>query len=188
MIRLFVGLSLPDAARQRLTALARGLPGARWIPPENHHLTLAFVGEVDFPRAEALAEKLAGIAHPAVEVRLSGLGLAGDAHRARTLWMAAARTPPLIALQARVVRACRAADCPAEARRFAPHVTLARLRTVDPARLQDYLTANGAAACDPFVADAFMLYSSRLSPAGSVYTEEARFPLGEAGGEGIPSA
>ncbi len=188
MIRLFVALPLPDAARRRLADLAHGLPGARWIPAENYHLTLAFVGEVDLARAEALAEELAAVVHPAVEVRLSGLGIAGDAHRARTLWMEAARTPPLAELQARVVRACRAAGCPPEARRFAPHVTLARLRAADPARLQDYLSQHGAASCDPFAADAMILYSSRLAPEGSVYTEEARFPLGPMAGEALPSA
>ncbi len=188
MIRLFVGLGLPPACRERLAALAHGPPGARWVAPENHHLTLAFVGEVEIDRAEALAEALAGIVHPAVEVRLSGLGLAGDAHRARTLWMEAARTPSLVELQARVVRACRAAGCPPEARRFAPHVTLARLRAADPARVQAWLSESGAAGCEPFLAEAFALYSSRLRPEGSVYAEEARFPLGEAGGDALPSA
>jgi 2'-5' RNA ligase len=155
MIRLFVGLGLPPACRERLAALSHGLPGARWVPPENHHLTLAFVGEVAIDRAEALAEALAGIVHPAVEVRLSGLGLAGDAHRARTLWVEAARTPSLVALQARV---------------------------------QAWLSESGAAGCEPFLAEAFALYSSRLRPEGSVYAEEARFPLGEAGGDALPSA
>ncbi len=47
MIRLFVGLALPDALCETLAALHAPIPGARWVPRENLHLTLHFIGEVD---------------------------------------------------------------------------------------------------------------------------------------------
>ena len=47
MPRIFTGLEIPDSVTQALTMLRGGLPGARWIDPENYHLTLRFIGDVD---------------------------------------------------------------------------------------------------------------------------------------------
>jgi len=185
MIRLFLGLPLPAACRERLAAIARGLPGARFVPAENYHLTLRFIGEVDEPRAEEIAEAMTRLAHPAVAVRIAGLGIAGPGHRARTLWAEAEATAELAALQDKVERLCRAGGCAPETRRFHPHVTLARLKDTPPPRLQDYLAAHGLISCPAFAAEAVVLYSSILSPRGSAYTEEMRFPLAPGG---LPSA
>ena len=53
-MRLFVGIALPEDLRARLTALQQGVPGARWIDPDNLHLTLRFIGEVDSVQAHDL--------------------------------------------------------------------------------------------------------------------------------------
>ena len=47
MLRLFVGIALPPQLKLRLSLLASGVPGARWVDPGNYHLTLRFIGEVD---------------------------------------------------------------------------------------------------------------------------------------------
>ena len=47
MMRLFTGLEIPADIAEGLASLRGGLPGARWIDPENYHLTLRFIGEVD---------------------------------------------------------------------------------------------------------------------------------------------
>jgi len=181
MIRLFLGLALPDECRERLSAIAGGLPGARFVPAENYHLTLRFIGEVDEDRAEAIAEAMDRLSHPCVPVRLSGLGIAGPGHRAATLWAEAEAAPELTALHEKVERLCRVAGCAPETRRFRPHVTLAKLKGTPPERLQAYLSGHGLIACPRFFADAVVLYSSVLTPRGSLYTEEMRFPLTPAG-------
>ena len=58
MIRLFVGVDLPADVRMRLSALGAGVPGARWVPPENLHLTLRFIGEVTETDAEDIHDAL----------------------------------------------------------------------------------------------------------------------------------
>lgn len=178
MIRLFAGLPLPPACREVLGRVQGGLPGARWVPPENAHITLRFIGEVPEPDAEAIAASLDTLVHPPVTVRIAGLSFGGDSHRARTLWAEVERTPELAELQKRVESLIVASEaCAPETRRFRPHVTLARFSGVRPERLQEFLDQHALVACEPFVADAVVLYSSVLSRSGSKYVEEVRFPL-----------
>ena len=55
-MRLFVGLELPWEVRQRVAMLAgAGIPGARWVPPENYHVTLRFIGEA--PRSSGRGDR-----------------------------------------------------------------------------------------------------------------------------------
>jgi hypothetical protein len=57
MPRLFTGLEIPPSVAQSLAMMRGGLPGARWIDPENYHLTLRFIGDID----DALAREIAGV-------------------------------------------------------------------------------------------------------------------------------
>ena len=72
-MRLFVALDLPWMLRDRLSALAgAGLPGARWVPPENYHLTLRFIGETPRHRAEDIDTALAGLRARGFSLTLAG--------------------------------------------------------------------------------------------------------------------
>ena len=74
-MRLFVALDLPFDLRERLTGLATGLPGARWLPPENFHLTLRFLGEMPSHRAEELDGALAAMRCRGFQLQLRGVGV-----------------------------------------------------------------------------------------------------------------
>ena len=82
MIRLFVGLALPFDVCERLADLPRGLPNAKLIKPENIHLTLRFIGEVDEDKAADIDAMLAGVHAPAFDLSLAGVGHFGHGHRA----------------------------------------------------------------------------------------------------------
>ena len=71
-MRLFVALDLPSSLRTRLSWMAGGLPGARWVPPENYHITLRFIGELPGWRAEEVDHALAGLRAPGFELQLPG--------------------------------------------------------------------------------------------------------------------
>ncbi len=58
-MRLFVALDLPWSLREQLSGLALGLSGVRWVPPENYHITLRFIGEVPRHTAEEIDHDLA---------------------------------------------------------------------------------------------------------------------------------
>jgi len=62
MLRLFVGFALPPEIKLRLSLIAAGVPGARWVDPGNYHVTLRFIGEVDEGLATDIDEVLAEMA------------------------------------------------------------------------------------------------------------------------------
>ena len=128
MRRLFVAIALPDGVRERLAAVQGGLDGARWVDPENLHLTLRFVGEVDEGVAEDLASALAGLRALAFPLELVGIGHFEKRGRPSALWVGVAPNPALDRLYHRVEATARRAGLPLEGRKFMPHITLARCR------------------------------------------------------------
>ena len=74
-MRLFVALDLPWTLRERLTGLAGGLKFARWQPPENHHLTLRFLGELPRHVAEEADSALAGVQGRCFNLDVRGVGV-----------------------------------------------------------------------------------------------------------------
>ena len=73
MPRLFTGLEIPADLALTLTELRGGLPGATWIDPENYHVTLRFIGDVDERIADEIADALARVRRPAFDVRIRGI-------------------------------------------------------------------------------------------------------------------
>ena len=71
------------------------MPGARWVRPDNIHLTLRFLGEVDAPTAADLDTQLGRIGATAFELRIAGVGTFGPARNPTALWAGAARSEPL---------------------------------------------------------------------------------------------
>jgi 2'-5' RNA ligase len=178
MIRLFVGLDLPPPLRARVALLAGGIPGARWLPAENYHITLRFIGEVPGHLAEEIDHALAALRSRAFALSLGGIGTFNRAGRATTLWVGVERTPPLEHLQSKIETACQRVGLEPERRRFNPHLTLARLDSAAAeARLAGYVQAHNLFRSEPVVMEHFTLFSSQLGKEASVYTAEVDYPL-----------
>lgn len=177
MIRLFVALSFPDEVCRSLAALCAGVPGARWAHPEQFHLTLRFIGEVDGRIAHAISEELSGITMPNFELNLFGVGTFGDKRKANTLWAGVRPNPALNRLQEKVDNAVLRVGLPPDRRKFAPHVTLARLNNAPFDRLGAYLSHHALYSAPSFTCDRFTLYSSFLSSSGAIYTPEQVYRL-----------
>src|SRR6185312_11448683 len=122
MPRLFTGLEIPDAIGQQLSMLRGGLPGARWIDPENYHVTLRFIGDIDDALAHEAASALGRIRRPAFDLRFQGLTSFGG--RKPRAVIAEATTPQvLMELQAEQERLMRRIGLEPEGRKYIPHVT-----------------------------------------------------------------
>jgi 2'-5' RNA ligase len=177
MPRLFTALEIPPPVAQSLAMMRGGLPGARWIDPENYHLTLRFIGDIDDALAHDIAGLLGRVRRMPFELRLDGLSSFGG-RKPRALVAAATPIAPLMEMQAEHERILQRLGLEPEGRKYTPHVTLARLRDTSSHQVADYLSARGYYRSASFQVSRFVLFSSRASVGGGPYVVEAEYPLG----------
>ena len=175
MLRLFVGIGFPPALKLQLSLLRSGVPGAKWVDPGNFHLTLRFIGETDEVVAADIDDALVRLRGRRFTLQLAGTGVFGD--RPRSLWLGVERSPELVALRDKIEQALIRAGLPPEQRKFAPHVTLARLHNPALDQLRGFLAANAQFRADPLPVEGFSLIASFQTKAGSVYEDQAEYPL-----------
>lgn len=177
-MRLFVGLDLPWDTRVRLANLAgSGVPGAKWVPIENYHLTLRFIGEVPPFRAEEVDEALLALRARRFAFELSGVGTFAKGGRETTLWVGVTKNPQLDHLAGKVETAMQRAGLEPERRRFTPHVTLARLDNAPPDKLAAFMQAHNLFRDGPIEVGHFTLFSSLLGKEAAAYTPEVDYEL-----------
>lgn len=176
MPRLFTGLAISPDVTQHLSLMRGGLHGARWIDPENYHVTLRFIGDIEAPVAREIAATLAQIDRASFTLRITGLASFGG-RKPRALIATAEPDAPLLELQAEHERLMRRLGLPAEGRKFTPHVTLARLRDTSSLAVAEWLSQRGYFAPLTVPVSRFVLYSSRASTGGGPYVAEQVYPL-----------
>jgi 2'-5' RNA ligase len=182
MPRLFTAVEIPPEIGDALAMLRGGLPGARWIDPENYHVTLRFIGDIDGALAHEVAWLLGKVRRAPLALRFDGLSSFGG-RRPRAVVANLAPTAPLMELQAELERLMQRVGLEPEGRKFTPHVTLARLRDSSSRQVAEYLSTRALFAPLSFTAAQFVLYSSRASVGGGPYVVEAAYPLGAHGAE-----
>ncbi len=186
--RIFVAVNLAPDLCESLAA-ARGVLGAaaprlRWVPTQNLHLTLRFLGpitETQMARvAEAAGEVVASV--PPFSITLAGLGAFPSPRSPRVLWVGVAEgADRLTGVAESLEAALRRRKFRAEPRAFTPHLTVARARSEGrPPDLTAVLAGGGAASfvAGTQVVDALAVMESTLRPTGAIYQQVARAPLG----------
>jgi len=181
-LRAFFAVALSDEARACAVRSIETLRAAvqadvRWVPAENQHLTLKFLGEIGEDRVDALvaraSAKLAAVAP--FELALAGFGAFPSAREARVLWLGVSRGAGFLAKIARKLDgASRVAGAERERRPFSAHLTLGRLR--EPARVE--IERLAAPTAPPWIVSEVVLYESRLAPDGARYVPLAHLALG----------
>ena len=182
MPRLFVGIGLPAEHQTVVAGLVARLRPLAWGPvtwtrPDNAHLTLKFLGETDPVRLPDIAEALGGVAFAPFPLAVAGGGFFPSSARPRVVWAGLAEGGgPCRTLASSVDAALARIGFAAEARPFAAHLTLGRLR--DATRGGDVraaLAVLSETVWPPTVVEAFTLYESTLGPKGPRYAPLARF-------------
>jgi 2'-5' RNA ligase len=177
MPRLFTGIEVPDSIAQRLALKRGGLHGARWIDPENYHITLRFIGDVDRSIAEEVTEALDRLADSeAFNLRISHLGSFGG-DKPRTLFAGVDNNPAMQRLQAAQERILQRLGLEPDSRKFTPHITLARLRGASAEDMARHMALAGRFEALEFPVERFVLFSSRDSVGGGPYLVEQAYPL-----------
>jgi 2'-5' RNA ligase len=175
MLRLFVGINFPPELKLRLSLLCSGLPGAKWVDPGNFHLTLRFIGEIGEDVAADVDEALSRLRARRFTLQIAGTGVFGD--KPRSLWAGIERSSELVELRDKIEQALIRVGLPPEPRKFTPHITLARLRYPPLDKLRDFLTTHARFHPDPLRVGGFSLIASFQTKAGSVYEDQADYPL-----------
>jgi len=177
MLRLFVGIGFPPELKLRLSLLCSGVPGAKWVYPGNFHLTLRFIGEIGEDIAADIDDALSRLRARRFTLQVAGTGVFGGGDKPRSLWAGVERSPELTALRDKIEQALIRTGLPPEPRKFTPHVTLARLHNPPLDKLRDFLTAHARFRAEPLPVGGFSLIASFQTKAGSVYEDQADYPL-----------
>jgi 2'-5' RNA ligase len=187
-VRLFVALEIPVAVRDNLAAQIkelRDLPAPladkrlRWVRPENLHVTLKFIGEVEAAKLDGIRSALTAIGVGApVGLDFRGLGFFPAEEYPRVLWAGLKAWGNLPVLARDIDRALEGQGIARDERAFTPHLTLARFesRGFDE-KLRAAIQKNSEREFGAFEAREFHLIQSRLKPSGAEYTSLAAFPL-----------
>ncbi len=179
-MRLFVGLAIDELVKQTLERLTLRLRAKddrlRWSTPEQWHVTLVFLGEVDDAARARLVRELAKIRQPALTLRMGSVGVF---ERAGILHAEVEVSPDLLRLYEAVAAAVRRAGLEVEDRTYRAHITLARSRNRDGRKTIERLqrSAEQQRLSVRWTASEFLLYESQLSPGGSRYVVRERFVL-----------
>ena len=177
MHRLFVAIRPPEHIRDRLIDAMDDSADFRWQSEEQLHITLRFVGEVERPMADDLADALDKIRAEAFSIRVKGTGRF-EQRSGGALWAGVEPKEPLAGLAAKVERACQELGLEPERRAFHPHITLARWKGRRSREVADFLERNRGLVSEPFEVAEFTLFESRLSRHGAHYEEVTSYALG----------
>jgi 2'-5' RNA ligase len=184
VIRAFVAVKFDPPLIRRVCEVAAELnprlPAVRWVPPENLHLTLKFLGGVDEERIETVAKRLAEALRdfPRFSIHAKGLGVFPDLRRARVLWVGL-HGDSLQALASQIETALELSGFAREKRAFAPHLTIGRWRQYDgsPVKLRQELERWNEWEFGSSAVEQVFLFQSILHRQGAVYRPLKPFPL-----------
>jgi 2'-5' RNA ligase len=188
-LRVFIAVEIPSSIRQAIhdqteslrAALGRDL--VRWVPAENMHLTLKFIGDVSPASVDTLAQMLTAETETCAPFSLTvgGLGSFPTPRRARVIWIGIHAPAVLTSLQRGLESAAARFGYEEEARPFSPHLTLGRVRqpigASDQQKVCVALEKAQVGALGTAEVTAVHLFKSDLKPSGAEYTRLFSAPL-----------
>lgn len=190
VIRAFIAINISREIEQRLKVISgdlqqslRGVP-IRWVPVENIHLTLKFLGDVSIANLDRLKNVLESEAahHQPFEFSVGELGAFPSIRRPRVIWVSVQAPQELLALQNGVDTETARLGYPREDRPFSPHLTLGRISRGathdDMRRISEVLSNYKVGYIGAAQVNTVHLYRSDLKPSGAVYTVIYSAPLG----------
>jgi 2'-5' RNA ligase len=191
VFRAFIPIELPEEMQTRLkqviSHLKENLPElqVRWVPAQNIHLTLKFLGDVSDANYEILTKILAAEAatHKSFVFSIGGLGAYPNNRRPRVIWVGVEAPNDMLMLQRGIDAETARLGYASEKRKFTPHLTLGRVSRNASARdirtISQVLEKSEVGFLGVARVEEICLYRSELKPGGAVYTRLFTAKLGE---------
>lgn len=182
-MRTFIALELPREVKSLLQEMQQELRrlkiGARWVRPQNIHLTLKFLGDINPDDVDRIGDALNGTVADISGLRLSvrGIGVFPGIKRPRVIWVGlGGDLQELFALQSGIEAGLDAIGFPKEKRGFKAHLTLGRIKqAVKPDVIRQMMRQYAGLSSEEFNCDHVTLFKSDLKPSGAVYTLLKKF-------------
>jgi 2'-5' RNA ligase len=178
-LRLFVAIEIPsdvrDLVEEAVAPIRQTHPRAKWVPKQNQHVTLKFIGST-YPRlVDRVTEAIGDVATAwqPFQTRVDGLGAFPSERRAAVLWAGLDDAGGRMTELASALDSALAKEFAPEERAFTPHLTVARFRP--PERLGELPTGLRS---DVFTIDQVVLFRSQVRRPAPIYTPVGTFPLG----------
>lgn len=184
-VRVFIASELPGEIIDFAAGLQRRLKGQelalKWVRPQNMHLTLKFLGDIEFALKDDIVAAMTSVAHTVSPMMLAvqGMGVFPGIRKARVLWIGlGGEIDRLTQVHGQLQDLLAPMGFSKEKRRFNAHLTLARINSpLDADRLLRIIQLEGGYPPIPFHMDEMVLFRSELRPQGARYTALGRVAL-----------
>ncbi|EMJ98000.1 RNA 2',3'-cyclic phosphodiesterase [Leptospira alstonii] len=176
-MRTFLGISIPEEVKEQLTSICFGLPDVRWVPKENFHVTLVFLGEQSADRIDVLSDFCSRISFPEFDLSLKSVGTFGKQKSPSILFAALNPSPELLQLRKTLDSGTRRLGLSPDRQDYHPHLTIGRFKNSNGTRVSTYLEEFSDFTSSNFRVSEFHIYSSKTFSDGPFYSIEESFSL-----------
>lgn len=173
MKRIFLAIPIPDHIKDQLFDIYNSDMDINWVKLDNLHVTLAFIGNIDYPTQLELHEELSLIQFSPFSIQFKKLSHFSD----RILYSEVDPRLPIKNLHQKITNIIMSLKIPIAHRKFTPHVSLARLKNTPENKIIELIKKNALFTSDLFEINSFSMFSSILSPKGPTYFEEMQYQL-----------
>lgn len=170
-----MALNLPQDIKSSLSLLRSEVRGAQWVPLDNLHLTIRFIGEVNEQQLQVIKEELREISFFPFSLRLKDLGHFSGKSGPNVIWVGVDPKEDLLELRKMVDAALLRANVPLEKLTFKPHITIAKLKNPPLELLAEYFQAGMGFFTREIEFKEMALISSKHSKDGPIYSQEEIF-------------
>lgn len=184
-MRTFIGINLDDATRQKVDSALKPFKKIatpiKWVKPENWHLTIKFIGEVNDEKKQRIIGVINAIpfAFQPFEILISGFGKFGRGNDLNIFWAGIQESETLKKFYLQIEDALEKIQIKKENREFKPHLTIGRnRRPFDFKSFNAVIEREQSKPVASFKAGGFQIFQSILTPEGPIYNivEEITFP------------
>ena len=178
MPRLFIAVNFKPSVIEDIQNICFGVKNARWVPREQMHLTLRFLGKCDESQFQDVLTSLNKVHINTFFIFPEGVGYFPPRGNPRVLWVGIKQSPELRTLRRSIDNVLARIGIPEERKKFHPHITVARMRDHTPSSaIIPFLAQNSLFKTEKSIVTEFYLYSSILRQEGALHRIEETYTL-----------